>query len=52
VGRVATGRRSEEASRLSGLSIDTIKRRHKDKIIELSSRRRGLRLRDALMFGD
>jgi hypothetical protein len=41
-----------EASRLSGLSIDTIKRHHKDKIIKLSSRRRGLRLRDALMLGE
>jgi hypothetical protein len=38
----------KEASRLSGLSIDTIKRRHASKIIELSPRRRGMRLGDAL----
>jgi hypothetical protein len=39
-----------EASRLSGLSIDTIKRRHRDKIINLSLRRRGIRICDALMM--
>jgi hypothetical protein len=41
-----------EAARLSGLSIDTIKRRHADKVIELSPRRRGIRLRDALMLSE
>jgi hypothetical protein len=40
----------EEASHLSGLSIDTIKRRHSHKIIQLSPRRRGMRVRDALML--
>jgi hypothetical protein len=38
----------KEASRLSGLSIDSIKRHHKDKIIELSPRRRGMRIGAAL----
>jgi hypothetical protein len=42
----------KEASRLSGLSIDTIKRRFKDKIIALSRRRRGLRLGVALMLNE
>ncbi len=40
----------KEASRLSGLSVDTIKRRHADKIIDLSPRRRGMRVCDALML--
>jgi hypothetical protein len=40
----------KEASRLSGLSVDTIRRRHSDKIIDLSPRRRGMRIRDALML--
>jgi hypothetical protein len=40
----------KEAARYSGLSVDTIKRRHSDKIIELSPRRRGMRLRDSLML--
>jgi hypothetical protein len=38
----------KEAARLSGLSIDTIKRRHPDKIIALSPRRRGMRVGIAL----
>ena len=38
----------KEASRLSGLSVDSIKRHHSDKIIDLSPRRRGMRVRDAL----
>jgi hypothetical protein len=37
-----------KASELSGLSIDSIKRHHSDKIIELSPRRRGMRLHHAL----
>jgi hypothetical protein len=37
-----------EASRLSGLSVDTIKRHHADKIIDLSPRRRGMRVGVAL----
>jgi hypothetical protein len=40
----------KEASRLSGLSVDSIKRHHRDKIIDLSPRRRGMRVRDALML--
>jgi hypothetical protein len=40
----------KEAARYSGLSVDTIKRRYAEKIIELSPRRRGLRLRDALLM--
>ena len=42
----------KEASRLSGLSIDTIKRRHAGQIISLSPRRKGVRLADALMLHD
>jgi hypothetical protein len=41
-----------EASRLSSLSIDTIKRRYKDKLIKLSPRRLGIRLRDALLLSE
>jgi hypothetical protein len=35
---------------LTTLSRDTIKRCHKDKLIQLSPRRLGMRLRDALML--
>jgi hypothetical protein len=42
----------KEASRLSGLSIDSIKRHHRDKILKLSPRRCGMRVRDALMLAD
>jgi hypothetical protein len=41
-----------EAERISGLSHDTIKRRHSDKIIKLSPRRNGMRLVDALFLGE
>jgi predicted HTH domain antitoxin len=41
-----------EAAQLSGISIDTIKRRHAEKIIQLSPRRRGMRMRDALMLSE
>jgi hypothetical protein len=41
----------KEASRLSGLSRDTLKRRHLNKIIKLSPRRVGMRVCDALMLG-
>ncbi len=37
-----------EASRLSGLSLDTLKRTYPNKIIRLSERRVGMRLKDAL----
>jgi hypothetical protein len=39
-----------DAAQLSGLSIDTLKRRHRDKILALSPRRLGMRVRDALML--
>jgi hypothetical protein len=42
----------KEASRLSGMSIDTLKRRHSNKILDLSPRRRGMRVRDALMLAE
>jgi hypothetical protein len=37
-----------QAEESSGLSCDTIKRRHADKIIHLSPRRRGIKLKHAL----
>src|SRR5262249_19371904 len=37
----------KEASRLAGLSVDSIKSHHAGKIIDLSPRRRGMRLGDA-----
>jgi hypothetical protein len=40
----------QEASRLSGMSPDTLKRRHAAKIIQLSPRRLGMRVRDALQL--
>lgn len=40
----------QEAEKVSSLSVDSWKRRHPDKIIELSPRRLGVRLRDALML--
>jgi hypothetical protein len=40
----------EEGARLAGVSLDTLKRRHADKIIRLSPRRRGIRISDALML--
>jgi hypothetical protein len=39
-----------EAARLCGLSPDTIKRRYPDKIIRLSPRRLGMRVKHALML--
>jgi hypothetical protein len=39
-----------EASRLSSLSIDTLRRRHRGKFVQLSERRFGMRRRDALML--
>ena len=41
----------QRAEKVSGLSADSWKRHHADKIIELSPRRLGVRLRDALMLG-
>jgi len=40
----------QRAEKVSGLSADSWKRHHADKIIEMSPRRRGVRLRDALMI--
>ena len=37
-----------EASRLAGISIDTIRRRHGELILKVSSRRIGMRLRHVL----
>jgi hypothetical protein len=42
----------QEAQRLSTLSVDTLKRRYPNKIIQLSRRRQGMRLRDALLLGE
>lgn len=39
-----------EASRLSSESVDTLKRRHTSKLVKLSPRRLGMRVRDALML--
>jgi hypothetical protein len=39
-----------EAERLSGLSEDTLRRHHRDKIKKLSPRREGMRVVDALMI--
>jgi len=38
----------QEASRLSGLSRDSLRRHHADKIVKLSPRRSGMRVVDAL----
>ena len=40
----------QEAEKISSLSSDSWKRHHSDKIIEMSPRRLGVRLRDALML--
>jgi len=40
----------QEAKRISSLSPDSWKRNHRDKIVELSPRRFGVRLGDALML--
>jgi hypothetical protein len=40
----------QEAERISSLSEDSWKRNYPDKIVELSPRRKGVRLRDALML--
>src|SRR5262249_62274424 len=37
-----------EAARLAGVSVDTLQRHHADKILRLSPRRLGMRVRDAL----
>jgi hypothetical protein len=40
----------QEAEKVSSLSVDSWKRHHADKFVELSPRRLGVRLRDALML--
>jgi hypothetical protein len=40
----------QEASRLSGLSRDSLRRHHADRIVKLSPRRSGMRVIDALMI--
>jgi hypothetical protein len=40
----------QAAEEVSSLSVDSLKRHHADKIIEMSPRRLGMRLRDALML--
>lgn len=39
-----------EAARLRGQSIDSIRRNDQDKIIQLSPRRQGMRIEDALLL--
>jgi hypothetical protein len=34
-----------EAARLAGVSVDTLRRQHSDKILKMSEKRRGMRLR-------
>jgi hypothetical protein len=41
-----------EAARISSLSVDTLRRRHRDKWIQLSEGRVGMRRRDALMLAN
>jgi hypothetical protein len=38
----------QEAARLKGISVDTLKRYYRDKFIQLSPRRLGMRVGDAL----
>jgi hypothetical protein len=40
----------QEAAKVSDLSADSWKRHHQDKLVKLSPRRLGVRLRDALML--
>jgi hypothetical protein len=39
-----------EAARLAGVSGDTLKREHSDKIVKISRRREGMRVAHALML--
>jgi len=41
----------QQASKLSSLSVDSLRRNHSEKIIELGPRRDGMRVKDALMLG-
>jgi hypothetical protein len=40
----------QEAARLAGCSIDTLKRNHKEKIVKISAHRYGMRVGDALFL--
>jgi hypothetical protein len=40
-----------EASIISSLSVESLRRHHKSKILQLSPSRRGMRLRDVLALG-
>jgi hypothetical protein len=40
-----------EAAEVAGISLDTLRRNHPDIILKLSTRRVGVRLRDALAIG-
>ena len=42
----------DEAARISSASADTLRRNHKDKIVHVSERRRGMRVGHALMIGN
>jgi hypothetical protein len=40
----------QQAAELQSTSVDTLKRRHRDKIIKLSPRRLGMKLKHALIM--
>ena len=42
----------DEAAQLSSVTEDTLKRNHRDKLVRLSPRRLGMRVRDALMLSE
>jgi hypothetical protein len=42
----------EQAAEIAGISVDTLRRRHPQIIVQLSPRRVGVRLRDALAIGE
>jgi DeoR/GlpR family transcriptional regulator of sugar metabolism len=42
----------QEAARLMGISPETIRRRYREKVLQLSERRQGMRLRDALRLDE
>jgi hypothetical protein len=42
----------EEAAQLAGVSTATLRRRFRDRIIQISLRRQGMRVADALMLAD
>ena len=42
----------KEAAQLRGVSVDTLKRNDRDKIIKLSKRRLGVKLKDVLQLDD